>query len=571
MLRRFREHELRPVCDLRGVWDFAFLGDVVPEEVAPNALNIDSRMSVPGCFDATPAYAGRRGLTAYRLRVPCRDAPRQRLLFDGVHHWSRVFVNGRRVRDHVGGFTRFTADFPTPPSGEAEIVVLVDNRFSYQRCPLHLDYFDWYHYGGIARGVELHGLTDPWIERLEVVTTDVSAREVRLRVRYGTTSSGTSAPLVVALDGATVLEDNVQLPGESGEIERTLKFGGAALWSPETPNLHLLHVRLGEDDMCERIGLRQVRTDGQELLINDQPVRICGFGRHEFHPQFGHGGPESLLVGDAQILKDMGANFVRGAHYPQDMRWLDLCDEMGLLVWSEGIAWQHKEDHLTDPHFLAAQLAHLDEMVAWTINRPSVVMWGTLNECDSDDPKCRPAYEKLLGHLRDLDPSRPVTFAGDRPFDDVCLDLVDIVSVNWYPGWYEGTLAQVPDELDKIAGHLDAHGCADKPLLISEIGAGGIWGWRDWHKDKWSEQYQAALLDAVLTHLLVDRDRWLGVSIWQFCDVRSSEATARALGRPRSYNNKGIVDEYRRPKMAYDVVRRYFQGAGSKAGAQSST
>ncbi|MBN1460405.1 MAG: hypothetical protein JXA57_12780, partial [Armatimonadetes bacterium] len=378
MLRRFREHELRPVGDLRGVWDFSFLGDVDPEEVAPENLTFEDRIAVPGCFDATPAYAGRRGLTAYRLRVPCLDTPRQRLLLDGVHHWSRVFVDGQHLLDHVGGFTRFAADFPTPPSGEADIVVLVDNRFSYERCPLHLDYFDWYHYGGIARGVELHGLTDPWIERLEIVTTDFSSREVQLKVCYATGASGASVPLVVSFDRARVLEESVVLPEESGAIERTLRFEGAALWSPDNPNLHLLHVRLGNDDMCERIGLREVRTEGRELLINDEPVQIRGFGRHEFHPQFGHGLPEPVLLGDVQILKDMGANFVRGAHYPQDMRWLDLCDEMGLMVWSEGIAWQHKEDHLTDQHFMAAQIAHLDEMVAWTINRPSVVMWGTL-------------------------------------------------------------------------------------------------------------------------------------------------------------------------------------------------
>ena len=116
-------------------------------------------MAVPGCFDATPAYAGQRGLAAYRTRIRVTDDTPHRVVFDGVHHWCRVFLDGRALCDHVGGFTRFAADWIGQP-GESELVVLVDNRFDWERCPLHLEYFDWYHYGGITRPVELQRLGD---------------------------------------------------------------------------------------------------------------------------------------------------------------------------------------------------------------------------------------------------------------------------------------------------------------------------------------------------------------------------------------------------------------------------
>jgi beta-glucuronidase len=542
---------------LSGVWDFAFLGEIDPDAVDVTQIKFDDRMSVPGCFDATPAYAGRRGLAAYRTRVLLEDSTPHRLIFNGVHHWCRVTAGGQNLRDHSGGFTRFSADIPPHPSGELDIVVLVDNRFDYERSPLHLEYFDWYHYGGITRPVELHRLGALWIDNLQVVTKDVETRQVSVTITYGALEPSSQTDLIITCDDQIVLAEKVNL-GESGEIQRTLELSEAELWSPEAPNLHHLHARLGEDDKRERIGIRQISVRGQQICINGEPVRLLGFCRHETHPQFGCALPTALLVEDVQQLLDLGCNFVRGSHYPQDVRFLDLCDEAGICVWNESIGWQHGPEHLTDTTFLNAQLAHIDEMVDMSFNRPSVIMWGILNESHSHDPRCRPAYERLLGRLRKLDETRPVTYASNHIFDDVCLDLADIVSINGYPGWYEGELSDIADLVDTRLAHVDSSGQQDKPVIISEIGAGAVPGWRDGHQTRWSEPYQAKLLDVVIRHLFVDRERVVGLSIWQFCDGRSSEAGFKILGRPRGFNNKGVVDEYRRPKQAYEVVRQHF-------------
>ena len=558
MLRRFRQHDRRSVTSLNGVWDFAFLGDVDPDQVTLAFISYDDRMAIPGCFDATPAYAGRRGVVAYRTTVLLRDATPHRLIFDAVHHWCRVFANGTPLRDHAGGFTRFAVDLVGYPEGEVEIVVLVDNRIDPQRSPLHLDYFDWYHYGGIARSVELQRLGMLWIDELRVVTDSISPPRVRLGIDYR--AEGTSDPveLVIALEDRVLLREVVDPVERQGHIERTVELAGAALWSPDEPHLHMLYVRLGDDDVRERIGIRQVHIDGQHVLINGRPIRLLGFCRHEAHPQFGPGLPDSQLVADVQQLRDLGCNFVRSTHYPQDVRFLDLCDEAGLCVWNEAIGWQHTTEHLNDPRFITAQQAHIDEMVASSANRPSVIMWGLLNESRSDDPRCRTGYETLIGHLRQCDPSRPVTYASNHPYDDLCLDLVDIVSINTYPGWYTGSIEEIPELIDRILAHLDQSSHAGKPVIISEIGAGAIPGWRDWNEARWTEQYQARLLDRVISHLFVNRGRVCGLSLWLYNDFRTTELTSRLLGRPRSFNDKGVVDEYRRPKMGYDVVKRHF-------------
>ena len=157
---------------------------------------------------------------------------------------------------------------------------------------------------------------------------------------------------------------------------------------------------------------------------------------------------------------------------------------------------------------------------------PSVIIYGIFNESDSQDPASRRTYAHLLGHLREADPTRPVTFATHHIFEDLCLDMADIISVNCYPGWYQSEIEDIPSYLDQIVQHLDVIGSGNKPLIISEIGAAAVPGWRDWNEERWSEQYQARLLETVIRHLFIDRDRFAGLGIWQFCDIRTGGRTA---------------------------------------------
>jgi len=562
MARRFRQHDLRRHWSLGGTWDFAFLGDVDCDNVQLNSIVYDDRMAVPGCFDATPRYAGQRGLAAYRTSVLLTDAAPHRLVFDNVQNWCRVFVNAARLAQHSGGFTQFAVDIPPGTTGRAELVVLVDNRLDTQRSPLHMDYFDWYHYGGIAGAVELHRLGERWIDRLTVSTEDFKQRRVHLAIDYRATSSPGDTDLSVTCDGRIVHEQEVHLDDDAGRIEVKLTLEGAKLWSPASPNLHMLHVRLGDDDIRERIGIRQVAVKGRDILLNGEPLQLRGFCRHNLHPLFGDAIPDQVLVSDVQQLKDMNCNFVRGSHYPQDLRFLDLCDEVGLCVWNEATGWQNTAEHLTSENYIAAQMLNIDEMVAMSVNRPSVILWGVLNEFESHDPKAKPACEKFLNRLRELDPTRPVTYATFRLLDDVCYELADVISLNRYPGWYEREIEDIPEELAKVPSHLDSVGQGHKPIIISEIGGGAIFGCRDWYKTRWSEDYQARLLEVVIDSLFGPKSqldgRVCGLSIWQFCDVRSTHSAGSAMFRPRCYNNKGVVDEYRRPKLAYDLVKRLF-------------
>ncbi len=565
-------HARRRVVNLAGTWDFTFLGDVDAAAVAPAAIVFDDVMPVPACFDATPRYAGRRGLAAYRTNLTITDHTPHRLVVDGAHHAAAFFLMGHdgRVRslgEHLGGFTRFTLALTDCPPDAYSLVVLVDNRIGGDMhdgpCPLHLDYFDWRHFGGLTRGVEVHRLGELWLEDVRITTTDWRAGRVHVALRWAADASPASASLCVGVEGQTLLDERVDLAGICGIIERDVIIPDPHPWSPDRPHLHTLTVQLGHDDWRQRIGLRQVRVDGREILVNDEPVKLRGFNRHEAHPQFGHAVPPAVQMADVQLLKAMHCNFVRGSHYPQDERFLDLCDEAGLLVWSEAIGWQHTAEHLCNERFLKLQEQQIDEMVAAAANHPSVILWGILNESESHRRESRPAYERLLGRLRALDPTRPVTYASNHPYEDVCFDLCDVISVNTYPAWYWGTLKDIGEELARVVAHLGKAGQGDKPLVIAEIGAGAVPGCRDWTVDRWGEPHQAAIVEQAIRQILGQADKFAGIAIWQFCDGVTAELNRRVLSRPRGFNNKGILDEYRRPKQAFAVVRQLFEQFGA--------
>ena len=193
-------------------------------------------------------------------------------------------------------------------------------------------------------------------------------------------------------------------------------------------------------------------------------------------------------------------------------------------------------------------------MITAHYNHPSIYIWGILNECASDTALGRECYQAQFSLIRSLDLSRPVSYASCKYNADICQDLPDICSWNMYPYWYDDeTAVKKIEDLDAFLGKQGIH----KPLIVSEVGAGAIYAFRDTAKDVWSEDLQAEILGKQLTEIF-SKERCSGLYIWQFCDVRVSRIWW-AMRRPKSRNNKGLVDEYRRPKLAYDVVKGIFE------------
>ncbi len=566
------QHLIRPVSTLNGLWDFAFLGpcDLAAfNPMAPPAC--PEKMPVPAAFDALPAYAGQRGAAVFRRRFSVPPGRPARIEFGAVSLWTRVYVDGLFRREHACGYAPFAVEVPPEAHAERELLVLVDNRFDFARVPMHEEYFDFYQYGGIIRDVTLHVLPAraPFVERVQVWPAE-GYREGRVNV---TIEFGGSVPAVVSF--------TTQFDRAEPEIHHEVKLQGAQavlaltvpaprIWSPDSPALHTLRVTVRSpgmetdlDDAAVRFGLRRIKAHGGALWLNGERLKLRGYNRHEWHPNYGPCTPTLQMIADLQLLRDLGCNFIRGSHYPQDQRFLDLCDELGFLVWEENLGWGQRAKTFDSEKFRRDHEAALRAMVRASSHHPSVIIWGFLNEAGTDEAYVRPVLEQTVATLRSLDPTRLVSYASMFALTDRHFDLVDVIALNLYPGWYGCEGAEAPLELiapfiRKCLTQLDAAGFAEKPVVISEIGAEGLYGWHDAHHGFFTEEYQAEYLRRASEEAL-GNPRCSGVALWHFSDVRTYGG-GWSLKRPRTFNNKGTLDEYRRPKAAYAAVRSVFSG-----------
>lgn len=555
---RYSHRQLESLDDL---WDFHFaegksLNDFNADTLA--AVTFAARLPVPAAFDACPDYLGKRGTGLYRRTLSIAPGTTAQLEFEAVSFAARILIDGVLLAEHFCGYTPFNVTIPPSARSERTLLVLAENRFDFERIPMHEHFFDFYQFGGIIRPVWLHHLPAHTITSVHVDATDYAGGAITVR---GRVSGANAGPITVTvLD--TPLAPATVTANADGNFTLGLVIPSPRAWSPASPHLYRLRVSIAGDDTTIRFGLREIKTAGRTVLLNGAPLRLFGYNRHEYSPAFGPSTPFGQMVNDVQLIKDMGCNFVRGSHYPQDQRFLDLCDESGLLFWEENLGWGQKPHQLVHPLYQEHHYTALVEMTERSYNHPCIIIWGFLNEAATDALDAyRPIFEKSKGYLRAHGGNRLIACASNRMKADLFFEEVDIVCVNFYPGWYgaedhPNPLALIPEHFADFLDFLDKRGLGEKPFFISEVGCEALYGWRDQQRDFHSEEYQRDYLDIVCREVIEDK-RHLGVCLWHFSDARTYSG-GRALGRPRAFNNKGTFDEYRRPKLSRDVIKNRF-------------
>lgn len=564
MIRTFDTHKVRKQRELTGrLWQFT----PCQGEYAGRQYQV----ATPSCFESYPDFGGYRGEGIYKTTF--RGGGNLRFAFKGVSHTATVWLDGREIAKHYNAYTIFDVVLANIPDGEHTLEIKADNRFS-EESALHIPN-DYMSYGGITRPVVLEQIADVylkqvhvtpffsngvWSAEVEAVVANVSDAVQNCKVRADISRENVQE----TVQGTAQWEEVELAPGEQRTLARTLTFPDVEEWSMESPSLYYVNALVEQngvptDDLIDRFGFRQVGMEGKRILINGKAVRIKGFCRHEDHPQFGCALPFSAMAADLALIKHLGANSVRTSHYPNDEVFLDLCDEQGILVWEENHARGLSLENMQNPNFEPQAEQVIREMIPAHYNHPSIYIWGILNECASETEYGKECYAKQLSLIKELDQSRLHSFASCKFKTDICFGLPDVVSYNIYPQWYHDTPAQeyLDDLYQWVQEETEGKG---KPFLITEIGAGGIYGYRNPYHSKWTEEYQADTLEKQVKAVLGYED-CCGVYVWQFCDVRISEEWFGT--RPRTMNNKGIVDEYRRRKLSYDVVKRIFESYGN--------
>lgn len=549
MIRTFRQHNIRPQQELTGkLWDFTPLQGNFSGKTFP--------VHTPSCWESYPGFGLYRGEGRYETQF--EGAGNLRIECKGVSHTAIIALDGKTIAGHYNAYTAFSAIVKQVEAGTHTLTITADNRFSAKNA-LHVPN-DYMSYGGVSRPVVLENVRDSFIEYVHV-TPSRGGGTWRAYIRACVVALEQNAPavLIVNIAGKALSFDADKLSEGKNFFEGDLLFDNVQPWSPEKPILYTVTATLVRedapfDDLIDRFGFREITVEGKHILLNGNPVKIKGLCRHEDHPQFGCALPFSAIANDLALIRDLGANSVRTSHYPNDEIFLDLCDELGILVWEENHARGLSLEQMQNPFFEKQAHDVTLEMVTQHYNHPSIYIWGILNECASDSAYGKTCYEKLFELIRSLDMSRPLSFASCKFKTDLCFGLPDIVSYNIYPKWYHDTPVEeyLSDLYSWIQNQTQGAG---KPFLVTEIGAGGLYGYRSPYATKWSEEFQAKTLQEQLDSVLSFED-CSGVYVWQFCDIRISEEWRG--GRPRTMNNKGVVDEYRRPKLCYETVKELF-------------
>jgi beta-glucuronidase len=501
------------------------------------------------------------GSVWYRTKFDvAKSAPDHRLFiyFGAVNYEADVYLNGKKLGKHIGGFTPFAYEVTGLVKAQGNsLVVRVNNNRHAEGVPTMNT--DWWNYGGITRDVLL----------VETPATFISNFNTRLKA--GTTNTIEAS---VQLDGVEEEQTvSVRFPALKIAAEMKSDTNGVArfeltpasltLWSPENPALTDVEISAGADSLKDRVGFRSIATSGTEVLLNGKKVFLRGICIHEENPLEGR---RAWSEADARQLlgwaKELGCNFVRLAHYPHNEHMARVADEIGIMCWEEipvywTIAW-------TNSATLANAKSQLDALIARDQNRASVVVWSVANETPVSEPRTK-FLKALVDEARSLDNSRLISAAMEvhsdpknsdhKIVDDAFGEFTDLLSFNQYTGWYGST----PDAIDRVTWSIKYH----KPVFISEFGADAKQGFHADALTRFSEEYQADVFQRTLP-MLDKIPGWAGCTPWILCDFRSPR---RVLpGIQDGWNLKGVIGHNGEKKMVFDVLKSFYN-TKSKADA----
>ncbi len=494
------------------------------------------------------------GTVWFRKEFPLqpRDDRRYFFYFGAVNYEAQVYLNGVKLGSHVGGFTPFSFEVTDYlKEGRNSLVVKVDNKRKKEGVPTLNT--DWWNYGGITRDVKLISTPENYIDDFMVQIDPVNPERITGFVQLNGTDIRDKR-ITLSLPELGI---NTQLKTDRrGRAEIELQSGKIEYWSPENPKLYTLTLKFESDQVQDAIGFRSIATKDREILLNGNPVFLRGISIHEENPLRGG---RAYSEDDARLLlgwaRELGCNYVRLAHYPHNEHMLRVADELGLMVWSEiPVYWTIEWDN---PDTYANAETQLSAMINRDKNRASVVIWSMANETPVSALR-NEFMGKLARKARSIDSSRLISAAleqsgydgleNTRTIDDPFAEVVDVLSFNQYIGWYDG----LPDKARRINWKIDIN----KPVLISEFGAGAKFGFHADSLTRWSEEYQAWLYTETLD--LVERIPQLaGFSPWILADFRSPR---RPLpGIQDGWNRKGLISSEGDKKQAFYILQDYYQ------------
>ena len=534
-----------------------------PEDLIEYDFDAAPTMKVPGDWNTQDErlffYEGTVWLQRYFDYQPQGDR-RALLYFGAVNYDCYVYVNGRKVGHHVGGFTPFNYDVTDLlHEGRNFVIVKVDNKRSASAVPTQI--FDWWNYGGITRDVMLLSVAPTYIENYTVSLPPSPSEKRGSQIAFSVKLNKPIAGQQVTLSVPELKIQKTVTTNHNGFASalitpslRKRKGEVLQLWSPENPKLYKVEISMNGETVCDSIGFRTIETRGKQILLNGAPVFLKGISMHEEKP---NGGGRANSIEDARTLltwaKELGCNFVRLAHYPHNEYMVREAEKMGIMVWSEipcywTIDWKNEDTYQN-----AQQ--QLTDMIARDHNRANVIIWSIANE--TPHSKERDAFlGRLARYARSQDSTRLISMAMEvtgasnyvNRLQDNMHELVDVVSFNQYIGWYRDV-----NDAPKMRWEITY----DKPVIVSEFGGGAKYGLHGQKNQRWTEEFQENLYREN-TAMLDKIEGLAGTTPWILKDFRSPRRVL--TGIQDYYNRKGLVSDRGERKKAWYVLHEWYKG-----------
>lgn len=490
------------------------------------------------------------GVVWYRQKfsISPQKGKKYLLYFGAVNYEAHVYLNGRKLGMHKGGFTPFQFDITEDiKNGENTVIVKADDTRKQNEIPTINT--DWWNYGGITRDVFVAKLPETYVADYKVQLAKANTGVIQGFIQLSAKTNGENLTLLIPELNirSVVTTDN------SGKAAISITAKNISLWAPQNPKLYSVLIVHNGDTITDKIGFRTIEVKGQDILLNGKSVFLSGISIHDENPLI----PGRLRSqGDMRMMlqwaKELGCNYVRLAHYPHNEEMIRLADEMGLLVWAEvpvywTISWEN-----ADTYNNAQQ--QLTDLVVRDKNRASVIIWSVGNETPVSDAR-NIFMGKLVARTRLLDDTRLVAAAlevhreGEEAYvNDPLGEKLDLASFNEYAGWYWGG---VPSNITKYSYQVKYN----KPVIITEFGGEALAGFHADENTRWSEEYQAALYRNQFV-LLGKLPGLRGMTPWILCDFRSPRRQQPYY--QDFFNRKGLISETGKKKMAFDVLKNYY-------------
>jgi len=484
-----------------------------------------------------------------------KEGNRVFVYFEASNYQTDVYLNGKKLGSHTGGFTPFNFEVTNLLKDQDNfLIVKVDNKRKKEGVPTLNT--DWWNYGGITRDVKLIETDATFIQDYFIQLDQENSNNIKGHVTLNGVHAAQNKVQIIIPE----LKINTQiLTDEKGNGNFNIQAKKIHYWSTDNPYLYKVIVKINGDELTDQIGFRSIKTKGKSILLNEQKIFLKGISIHEESPtRKGRGYSEEDASQLLLWAKELGCNFVRLAHYPHNEHMVRLADKMGILVWEENpvywtIDWNNKDTYENAKR-------QLTSVINRDKNRASVIIWSMANETPTSEPR-NSFLTKLANHTKELDPTRLISAALEqsnyqgnsniRTIHDPFADVVDVLSFNQYIGWYDG----LPSKCKDISWKIDQN----KPVIISEFGAGAKKGFHGEKTTRWTEEYQEDLYVETLK-MISKIDHLQGISPWILVDFRSPRRPLPNI--QDGWNRKGLISEDGQKKKAFFVLKDFYENRG---------